>query len=84
MWFKRGDDDAWQRYDALMANMSVKLAELEERLKKDQNPKDTQERLAELEVKMNKLWTLLTTTTPNGQDKLSKYGKMFGGKSGLR
>lgn len=84
MWFKRGDDDAWQRYDALIATLNVKIAELEERLKKDQNPKDTQERLAELEVKMNKLWTLLTTTTPNGQDKLSKYGKMFGGKSGLR
>lgn len=84
MWFKRGDDDAWARYDATISHLNVKIAELEARLNKDINPKDTQERLAELEVKMTKLWTLLTTTTPNGQDKLSKYGKMFGGKAGLR
>ncbi len=48
------------------------------------SPSSTQElsnRVADLEVKISKLWTLLTTTTPQGQDKLSKYGKVFGGKS---
>jgi len=40
-------------------------------------------RLADLEVKMAKLWGLLVETTPLGKDKLSKYGKKFGGKSGL-
>lgn len=83
MWFKKEDPEHWERYDSLMMNMNAKIAELEERLKRDNNPKDTQERLAELEVKMSKLWALLTTTTPNGQDKLNKYGKLFGGKTRL-
>ncbi len=81
MWFNKRDDDAWERYDNLMMNMNLKISELEERLKRDSNPKDTQERLAELEVKMAKLWSLLTTVTPNGQDKLNRYGKLFGGKN---
>lgn len=38
-------------------------------------------RLADLEVKMAKLWGLLVETTPLGKDKLSKFGKRFGGKS---
>jgi len=38
-------------------------------------------RVADLEVKMSKLWNLLTAQTPNGEDKLSKFGKRFGGKS---
>jgi len=38
-------------------------------------------RVADLEVKMAKLWDLLTTTTPSGQEKLSKVGRRFGGKS---
>ena len=48
------------------------------------SPASTQElsnRIADLEVKMSKLWTLLTATTPNGTDRLTKYGKVFGGKS---
>lgn len=84
MWFAKGDDDAWARYDATMLQMNAKIAELEERLQRDKNPKDTQERLAEVEVKLSKLWALLTTQTPNGQDKLNRYGKMFGGKAGLK
>jgi len=38
-------------------------------------------RVAELEIKMSKLWELLLTTTPTGQEKLSRFGKRFGGKS---
>lgn len=38
-------------------------------------------RVAELEVKMAKLWGMLTTVTPTGEEKLSKTGKRFGGKS---
>ena len=48
------------------------------------SPASTQElsnRIADLEVKMSKLWNLLITQTPRGEDKLSKYGKVFGGKS---
>ena len=38
-------------------------------------------RLADLEVKMAKLWALLVETTPLGKDKLSKIGRRFGGMS---
>lgn len=34
-------------------------------------------RVAELEIKMSKLWGLLTSETPAGNTKLTKYGKMF-------
>lgn len=36
-------------------------------------------RLADLEVKMAKLWGLLIETTPLGKEKLSKFGRRFGG-----
>ena len=71
--------------EILMENiieLKDKLAQMEIKLEK--TPSSTQEyanRLADVEVKVSKLWTLLTTSTPNGQDKLSKYGKVFGGKS---
>lgn len=35
-------------------------------------------RLVEIEAKLGKLWTLLTTNTPTGQEKLNKQGKQFG------
>lgn len=38
-------------------------------------------RLADLEVKMAKLWGLLIETTPLGKEKLSKFGRKFGGQS---
>lgn len=38
-------------------------------------------RLADLEVKMAKLWALLIEYTPNNKEKLSKFGKRFGGKA---
>lgn len=40
-------------------------------------------RVAELELKMSKLWALLIDYTPRKQEKLSKFGKKFGGKSML-
>ncbi len=36
------------------------------------------ERLAELEIKMSKLWGMLVSYTPTKQEKLSKHGKAFG------
>lgn len=39
------------------------------------------ERLADLEVKMAKLWGILLETTPKGKDKLTRFGKRFGGQS---
>jgi len=43
-------------------------------------PKEYQERLAELEVKMSKLWNMLTTVSAaTGEPKLSKFGRKFGG-----
>jgi hypothetical protein len=43
--------------------------------------KEDSARLADLEVKMAKLWSLLVEQTPRGQDRLTRYGKVFGGKS---
>lgn len=40
-------------------------------------PKEHSERLAELEVKMLKLWGLLTEETAQGKTKLSKQGKTY-------
>lgn len=42
--------------------------------------KDNHERLAELEVKVAKLWGLLTEKDLRGKEKLSRMGRMFGGK----
>lgn len=38
-------------------------------------PADLEERIAELEVKMKKLWDLLTEKSITGHEKLSKSGK---------
>lgn len=38
---------------------------------------DLLERVADLEIKMAKLWMLLLDKTPAGQDKLSRPGKTF-------
>jgi hypothetical protein len=38
-------------------------------------------RIADLEVKMAKLWSLLVEQTPLGKDKLSKFGRRFGGQA---
>ncbi len=62
------------------------LAEMEKRysLLLAKTPQSTIEyanRLADLEIKMAKLWSMLTDQSMTGKDKLSKYGKTFGGKS---
>lgn len=54
---------------------------LENQQKSPVNSMDYAQRLADLEVKMAKLWALLLETTPTGKDKLTKMGKFFGGKS---
>jgi len=67
-----------------LLGISVELKELRKALASQQKPTHADDiggRVAELEVKMAKLWTMLTTVTPNGQEKLSKAGKRFGGKS---
>ncbi len=41
-------------------------------------------RVAELELKMAKLWSLLLETSQaTGKEKLTKFGRRFGGKSRL-
>jgi hypothetical protein len=88
MWFKKDDAEHWERYDALQRTMR---AEMEEALKKQRveietrlapMPKDYAERIAELEVKMAKLWTVLTKVSNTGQEGPSRAARvMFGGKS---
>lgn len=42
---------------------------------KEKKPDDYGARIAELEVKMAKLWALIVTTTPGGQDKVKREAK---------
>lgn len=44
-------------------------------LEKNSTDFDIQNRIAELEVKMSKLWNILITKTPTGEDKPTKYAK---------
>lgn len=65
-------------------DLTVKIESLliaGEELKSQRNlTKEEQSRLADLEVKMAKLWGLLLETTPNGKEKVSKFGRKFGGQ----
>jgi len=47
--------------------------------KPDKLEKDVYERLADLEVKMAKLWDALLMTTETGKTKVTKLGRRFGG-----
>jgi hypothetical protein len=60
------------------------LKELREMIEKkpDKLEKDAYERLADLEVKMAKLWEALLTTTVTGRVKTTKLGRRFGGVIG--
>ena len=44
-------------------------------------PQNHEERIAELEIKIAKLWSLLIEVTPTGKERLSKFGRRFGGMS---
>jgi len=65
----------------------VALNAIKEALVLSQKPSysdDIGARVAELEIKMGKLWGLLLETTPSGQDKLNRFAKKrFGGRSKL-
>jgi len=51
----------------------------EEQLNEDYKAKLNElERIAELEIKVSKLWGMLVSYTPKGNEKLSKHGKAFG------
>lgn len=60
-----------------LALLEAKLETLKETKTISEQDKDT---LAELSIKMAKLWALLLEKTPNGKEKLSKTGKRYGGK----
>jgi hypothetical protein len=83
MFFKKNDDERWQQYDAsivrMRAEMSAEIDKLRETLDKKPLPDNFHDRLADLEVKVSKLWMMLTEKSPTGKDKLSRYGRMFGG-----
>ena len=61
-----------------------KYRELEEKYKTLELlkvPQNHEERIAELEIKIAKLWSMLTEVSPTGREKLSKFGRRFGGQS---
>jgi len=65
------------RIDALELKQDKLFSDLEK--KPDKLEKDAYERLADLEVKMAKLWALLVETNTYGKEKLTKFGRKFGG-----
>lgn len=64
-------------------NVNQELLKQLEELKKEKIPPKMEERVADLEIKLSKLWSMLIEYTPNNKEKLTKFGKRFGGKSGL-
>jgi len=81
-----------QDLEILKTNTDSELHMLSERIeatrqlihfKVDNMPSNAQyaERLAEVEVKLAKLYNILLEETPTGRTKLSKFGKTFGGKA---
>lgn len=64
------------KLDAIVASIKEINTTLE-KPKESNIPKEHSERLAELEVKMLKLWGLLTEETPQGKTKLSKQGRSY-------
>ena len=86
MWFGKKDEEHWQRYDNLKMHFkkemedSLNALRIELEAKNKPIPRDAQDRIAELEIKMAKLWGLLLEQH-NGtkKDKLTKFGRMFGG-----
>jgi len=78
----------WPNDNRKLDDLRAELEELRRDLAKfreqraELDPKLVSERLADLEVKMSKLWALLLETSPtSGREKLTKYGKMFGGRA---
>lgn len=70
--------------ESLKDEISALQKEIERLKSRPEYPPSINERIADLEIKMTRLWNLLTETTPmSNKTKLSKYGKMFGGKSKL-
>jgi len=68
--------------DAISLTLGLIKSELEK--KPDKLEKDAYERLADLEVKMAKLWGLLVEQNAYGKDKLTKFGRKFGGLAAMR
>lgn len=71
----------------IMEDMHERIIELDLKYQKlletkpDYLSAEEKSRLADLEVKMAKLWSMLVETTPAGKEKLSKFGRRFGGQS---
>ncbi len=62
-------------------NKSIIDSEIIKRIKileEQQSRISDRERIAELEIKISKLWGMLVSYTPTKQEKLSKHGKAFG------
>jgi len=75
----------FSEYEEKLKEYSVKIIELEDKLrnKPDKMDKDSYERIADLEVKMAKIWAILIeVNTLTGKEKITKIGKkIFGGRS---
>lgn len=82
-WESKNDKEIESMRERIL-DLTVKIEALliaGEELKQKQNlTKEENARLADLEVKMAKLWGILLETTPNGKEKASKFGKRFGGQ----
>jgi len=76
------DKEIKKEIELLKATIDILHNEIKQ--KPNKLEKDASERLAELEVKMAKLWALLVETNTYGKEKLTKFGRKFGGAAAMR
>lgn len=68
--------------EELRAMLDAMLLQIGNQATKPDITKEHMARVAELEVKMAKLWSLLMEVSQStGKEKLSRFGRRFGGKS---
>lgn len=79
-WWKKTDQE---QAESIAAIMEKHMTELRAELRTSA-PGKMEERVAELEVKMAKLWNALLEVKPGtGKEGLTKLGRRFGGKTGI-
>ena len=59
--------------------LELELGNLKAQIAEKPAPPSLNDRVAELEIKQAKLWGLLIEQSRNGKDKLTKFGRKFGG-----
>lgn len=65
------------KLDSQISDLSKQLISINASTKPQNASLEREERIAEIEVKIKKLWDMLTEETPRGRPKLSAHGKIW-------